>query len=107
MDVKSTFLNGVLKEEGYIEQLLGYKVKGEEDKVLKLKKALYGLKQAPRAWYNHIDKFFQENNFTKCPHEHVLYVNIKDGDILITCIYVDDMTSHEVIQICLKRSRKQ
>ena len=44
MDVKSTFLNGVLKEEVYIEQPLGYKVKGEEDKVLKLKKALYGLK---------------------------------------------------------------
>ena len=50
MDVKSTFLNGVLKEEVYIKKPLGYKVKGEEDKVLKLKKALYGLKQAPKAW---------------------------------------------------------
>jgi len=51
MDVKSTFLNGVIEEEAYIEQPLGYKVKGQEDKVLKLNKALYGLKQAPRAWY--------------------------------------------------------
>jgi len=50
-------------------------VEGEEDKVLKLKKTLYGLKQAPRAWYSHIDKYFQENNFIKCPHEHALYVN--------------------------------
>ena len=76
----------------YIEQSLGYKVKEEElDKVLKLKKALYGLKQALRAWYNRIDKYFQENNFTKCPHEHALYVKIKDGDILIVCIYVDDL----------------
>ena len=71
---------------------MGYKVKEEElDKVLKLKKALYGLKQALRAWYNRIDKYFQENNFTKCPHEHALYVKIKDGDILIVCIYVDDL----------------
>ena len=31
MDMKSAFLNGVLKEEVYIEQPLGYKVKGEED----------------------------------------------------------------------------
>ena len=91
MDVKSAFLNGVLEEEVYIEQPLGYKVKGQEDKVLKLKKALYGLKQAPRAWNSRIDKYFQEHNFTRCPHEHALYVKIKDGDVLITCLYVDDL----------------
>ena len=91
MDMKFTLLNGVLEEEVYIGQPLGYKVKGEEEKVLKLKKALYGLKQASRAWYSHIGKYFQENKFTKCPHEHALYVIIKDGDILIMCIYVDDL----------------
>ena len=46
MDVKSAFLNGVLKEEVYLEQPPGYVKIGEEKKVLKLKKALYGLKQA-------------------------------------------------------------
>jgi Reverse transcriptase (RNA-dependent DNA polymerase) len=49
MNVKSTFLNGVLEEEVYIEQPPGYIKIREEKKVLKLKKALYGLKQAPRA----------------------------------------------------------
>ena len=49
MDMKSAFLNGVFEEEVYIEQPLGYKVKEEEDKVLKLKKALYGLKQVAKA----------------------------------------------------------
>ncbi|KAH9650285.1 hypothetical protein KPL70_026315 [Citrus sinensis] len=90
MDVKSVFLNGFLKEV-YIEQPLGYVVKGHEDKVLRLKKALYGLKQAPRAWNSKIDKYFQEKCFTKCPYEHALYIKEKDGDILIVCLYVDDL----------------
>ena len=59
--------------------------------MLKLNKALYGLKQAPRAWNSRIDKYFQENGFRKCPYEHALYVKIKDGDILIVCLYVDDL----------------
>ena len=46
MDMKSTFLNGVLKEEVYVEQFLGYEAKGQENKVCKLRKALYGLKHA-------------------------------------------------------------
>ncbi|KAL4297638.1 hypothetical protein GQ457_12G007010 [Hibiscus cannabinus] len=92
LDVKSAFLNGFLEEEVYIEQPIGYKVKGQENKCLKLKKALYGLKQAPRAWYSRIDKYFQDKGFDRCLHEHALYIKIKDGgDILIVCLYVDDL----------------
>ncbi|KOM27543.1 hypothetical protein LR48_Vigan437s000300 [Vigna angularis] len=91
MDVKSAFLNGVLEEEVYIEQPQGYEVKGEEDKVLKLKKALYGLKQAPRAWNVQIDKYFKAANFIKCPYEHALYIKAQGKDILIVCLYVDDL----------------
>jgi len=52
MDVKSTFLNGELNEEVYIEQQKGFKRLGKKDHVWKLKKALYGLKQVSRAWYD-------------------------------------------------------
>ncbi|RVW50050.1 Retrovirus-related Pol polyprotein from transposon RE2 [Vitis vinifera] len=55
LDVKSTFLNGYLEEEIFVEQPEGFVVKGKEDKVYQLKKALYGLKQAPKAWYNRIN----------------------------------------------------
>ena len=44
LDVKSTFLNGLLKEKIYVEQPEGFVVKGQEDDVYLLKKALYGLK---------------------------------------------------------------
>jgi len=54
LDVKSTFLNGILEEEVYVEQPKGFVVKEEEDKVYRLKKALYGVKQAPRAWNSHM-----------------------------------------------------
>jgi hypothetical protein len=47
MDVKTAFLNGELDEEIYMDQLDGFVVKGEEQKVRKLLKSLYGLKQAP------------------------------------------------------------
>jgi hypothetical protein len=45
MDVKTTFLNGVIKEEVYIEQPQGFEVEDMKSHVCKLKKALYGLKQ--------------------------------------------------------------
>jgi hypothetical protein len=92
MDVKSTFFYGYLEEEVYVEQLIGYVVKRQEIKVLKLKKALYGLKQVPRAWNSRIDKYFEEKVFSNCPHEHELYCKVhENGDILIVCLYVDDL----------------
>jgi hypothetical protein len=60
LDVKSTFLNGDLKEEVYLTQPEGFVENGQEHLVCKLKKAFYGLKQAPRSWYEKIDSLFLE-----------------------------------------------
>nr|GEV56876.1 retrovirus-related Pol polyprotein from transposon TNT 1-94 [Tanacetum cinerariifolium] len=49
MDIKSTFLNGPLKEEVYVNHLDGFVDPHHPNKVYRLKKALYRLKQAPRA----------------------------------------------------------
>ena len=91
MDVKSAFLNGVLMEEVYVEQPLGYEKKGQEHKVCRSKKALYGLKQAPRAWYSRIDSYLLENGFEKCEGEPTLYIKEKDGKMLIVVLYVVDV----------------
>jgi hypothetical protein len=48
MDIKSSFLNGEIEEEVYIEQPEGFQLSENTNYVCKLKKALYGLKQAPR-----------------------------------------------------------
>ena len=43
MDVKTVFLNGVVEEEVYVEQPLGFETHDRETHVCKLKKALRGL----------------------------------------------------------------
>jgi hypothetical protein len=64
MDVKSTFLNGPIKEEVYVKQPPDFESEGYPNHVHKLRKTLYGLKQAPRAWYECLRDFFIENSFT-------------------------------------------
>jgi len=44
MDVKSAFLNSSLKEEIYMDQLIGFVTKEQEDKVCRHKRSVYGLK---------------------------------------------------------------
>jgi hypothetical protein len=63
MDVKSTFLNGPIKEEVYVKQTPGFEDDRYPDHVYKLSKALYGLKQAPRAWYECLRDFLISNAF--------------------------------------------
>jgi hypothetical protein len=47
MDVKSTFLNGDLEEQVYMEKPKGFSLTDNHNYVCKMKKALYGLKQEP------------------------------------------------------------
>ena len=44
MDVRTAFLNGVVEEEVYVEQPLGFEIHDRETHACKLKKALYSLK---------------------------------------------------------------
>ncbi|XP_019184819.1 PREDICTED: uncharacterized protein LOC109179781 [Ipomoea nil] len=91
MDVKSSFLNGLLVEEVYVEQPPGFVVNNEHEKVYHLKKALYGLKQAPRAWYDTLSHFLINCGFMKGAVDKTLF-RIKDNDhILLVQIYVDDI----------------
>jgi hypothetical protein len=91
MDVKSTFLNGDLEEEVYMEQLEGFSLKNNPNYVCKLKKALYGLKQAPRAWYYRLDKFLQEKGFKKGTVDNNLYIKSEGDNLLVVWVHVDDI----------------
>ena len=91
MDVKTSFLNGVIEEEVYIEQPQGFEVEDRRTHVCKLKKALYGLKQAPRAWYGRIDSFLTSMGFAKSKADPNLYFKVIEDEPGILLLYVDDL----------------
>ncbi|GJY16929.1 retrovirus-related pol polyprotein from transposon TNT 1-94 [Tanacetum coccineum] len=74
MDVKTTFLNSILREEVYVSQPNGFVDLENPNHVYKLKKALYGLKQAPRAWYDlliisTLPKVYQRHHRSNIVHQ--------------------------------------
>ncbi|GKD80501.1 retrovirus-related pol polyprotein from transposon TNT 1-94 [Tanacetum coccineum] len=91
MDVKTTFLNGPMKEEVYVVRLDGFVDLDHLEKVYRLRKALYELKQAPRAWYNELSNFPMSKGFTKGTVDPTLFMIRYEEDILLVQIYVDDI----------------
>ncbi|GKA13216.1 retrovirus-related pol polyprotein from transposon TNT 1-94 [Tanacetum coccineum] len=83
MDVKTTFLNGILREEVYVSQPDGFVDQDNLNHVYKLKKALYGLKQAPRAWYDLLSKFLLSQEFSKGTVDPTLFIRRQGKDILL------------------------
>nr|GFB41326.1 retrovirus-related Pol polyprotein from transposon TNT 1-94 [Tanacetum cinerariifolium] len=83
MDVKTAFLNGIIKEEVYVGQPPGFVSKQYPDHVYALDKALYGLKQAPRAWYDVLSKFLIDSGFQKGSIDTTLFIK-KKGKHIIT-----------------------
>nr|GEW94387.1 hypothetical protein [Tanacetum cinerariifolium] len=83
MDVKTTFLNGNLREEVYVSQPDGFVDQDNLNHVYKLKKALYGLKQAPRTWYDMLSSFLISQYFSKGSVDLTLFIRRNDNDLLL------------------------
>ncbi|GJX75466.1 retrovirus-related pol polyprotein from transposon TNT 1-94 [Tanacetum coccineum] len=79
MDVKTSFLNDILREEVYVSQPDGFVDQDNPNHVYKLKKALYGLKQAPRAWYDLLSNFL----LSKGTVDPTLFIRRQGKDILL------------------------
>ena len=91
MDVKTTFLNGELDEEIYMEQPVGFIVKGQKRKVCKLQRSIYGLKQSSRQWYLRFHKVILTYDFKMIGEDHYVYVKRTNGKFSILSLYVDDI----------------
>ncbi|KAI3503229.1 hypothetical protein L1887_31668 [Cichorium endivia] len=100
MDVKTTFLNGDLEEEIYMEQPDGYIAPGQESKVCKRVKSLYGLKQAPKQWHHKFDHVMMECGYKINECEKCVYVkNTNDGpDLAFAIIRLSRYTSNPSVE---------
>nr|GEW47279.1 retrovirus-related Pol polyprotein from transposon TNT 1-94 [Tanacetum cinerariifolium] len=83
MNVKTTFLNGNLREEVYLSQPNGFVDPDNPNHVYKLKKDLYGLKQAPRAWYAMLSSFLISQDFSKGSVDPTLFIRRNRNDLLL------------------------
>jgi hypothetical protein len=91
MDVKSAFLNGVLEEEVFVRQPLGFESEKYPHRVYKLRKALYGLKQVPRACYGRLRGVLFELGFEMGKVDQTLFLLGQGQEIVIVQVYVDDI----------------
>lgn len=87
LDVKTAFLNGILEEEIWIQQPLGYS-EGGPGMACRLKKSLYGLKQAPRAWHKRFKTELEGLGLCASSADPGLF--ILEGGVMYILIYVDD-----------------
>ncbi|GKE12261.1 retrovirus-related pol polyprotein from transposon TNT 1-94 [Tanacetum coccineum] len=106
MDVKTTFLNGLLKEEVFVCQPDGFVDPDFPNHIYRLKKALYGLKQALRAWYDKLSSFLIKHHFKKGIFDPTLFTRRHRDDILLVQIYVDDIIFGSTKPVFAKRFEK-
>ena len=91
MDVKTTFQNGKIEQEVFVEQPDGFVLHNKDTHICKLRKASYGLKQAPRDWYDRIDGFLKSPSFQKSDVDANLYFKVRGNQPIILILYVDDL----------------
>jgi len=90
VDVKTAFLYGKLDEEIYMQQPEGFKLKGQETKVLRLLRAIYGLKQAALAWWKELESSMKRLGFKRTASDAGVFFAYIGKNLVIIIVYVDD-----------------
>ena len=91
LDVLTAFLNGILLEDVYMLQPLGFIRRGSEHLVCKLHKSLYGLKQSPRAWYARLHNALLAWRLVQSSSDPNLYFAHIGTHTIALLVYVDDI----------------
>lgn len=114
-DITTAYLNGVIKEEIFMEvpqhtkEILEFIMQRKctspkfitdakktlgllaQDRVCRMKKSLYGLKQAGRCWYERLDAELTKFGAKPGAGDQSVYVKGAGDNVLLIIVYVDDM----------------
>jgi hypothetical protein len=91
LDVKNTFLHGILSKTVFCCQPTGFADSAHPDLVCYLHKSLYGLKQAPRAWYSRFATFLTTLGFIEAKSGTSLFIFHRGSDTIYLLLYMDDI----------------
>ena len=91
VDVTTTFLNGTLDDEVYIQQPKGSQCQGKEELACKLNKSIYGLKQSPHCWNSTLDAYLKEMQFTQTASDPCIHYQKTGQDMMFIGLYIDDI----------------
>lgn len=91
LDVSNAFLHGILDEEVYMEQPMGFIDNSKPNFVCRLHKSLYGLKQAPRAWFRRLSQKLIELGFSESKLDYSLFTLHSAQHQIFVLVYVDDI----------------
>jgi len=89
MDIKGTYLNGILKEKVYMKQPEGYD--DGTGHICLLIKTLYGLKQAGREWNHEFDSKMRKRRYARLQSDPCVYMWHIGEDFAIIAVWVDDL----------------
>ncbi|CAI7863781.1 unnamed protein product [Closterium sp. NIES-53] len=85
MDITTSFLNGIILEELYMQQPEG--LDDGSGRVCRLKKAIYGLKHAPRSWYHKVEETLLAGGFEKSECDHTLFLLQEKEQFLMLLVH--------------------
>jgi hypothetical protein len=91
LDVKNTFLHGLLTDTVYYSQPAGFVDSSHPDMVCRLNRSLYGLKQAPRTWNTRFAAFLLTLGFVEAKSDTSMFIYHHGAETAYLLLYVDDI----------------
>ena len=91
VDIKSAYLNVLLREKVYMKVPPGILKPNQQNKVCWLLKGLYGLYQAGRGWYQEMSGVFKKLGFKKSAVNHLVFYCRNGDKHTVVAVVTDDM----------------
>lgn len=90
IDIKNAYINGILKEEVYLQQPKGFEDTGRPNLVCKLSRAIYGLPQSGKYWYDTFTDTLMKFGLIKLNSDPCAFIGNFMEETVRALIYVDD-----------------